>query len=340
VAIDALAVDVLKAEERGIANGFMFAGSTLGQAVGGSGALYVSHQLGFGWSYAVVLGALAVILVTVSLRIREPRPGASAVSGEAPSHAETRSGPPAANDPRDPGAAAVTSPPGDLRAAARLRGFAAELYRGFFRSGKGPLLGIAFALLPSGAVALGLALGTTLQVDLGMSDKQIADLTLASTIAGAAGCILGGWISDRLGHRRTLVVFYALTIPPTLWLARQLTGEGVAGITLGEFYAASIVYSFCSGLLNGTYLAIFMGLTSPRVAATQFTAYMAMGNAAYAWSSAWQGKVAASHGYATVFVIDSLIVLVPILIAPFLTASTRSHEAVAAPPRAGSRRDR
>ena len=39
MAIDALAVRVLPENERGIANGFMFGASYLGQAVGGSGAL-------------------------------------------------------------------------------------------------------------------------------------------------------------------------------------------------------------------------------------------------------------------------------------------------------------
>ncbi|GJM44279.1 MAG: signal transducer AmpG-like protein [Gemmatimonadota bacterium] len=298
VAIDALAVDVLEEEERGVANGFMFGGQVLGQTIGGSGALYVTSAFGFEWSYAVVLGSLALILFFVTFRIRE-----------APTLAQTA--PPRGRILRE--------------SAARLKIFGRDLFDGFLRSGKGPRLGLLFALLPSGAVALGLALGTTLQVDLGMSDRQIADLTLFSTVLGAVGCVLGGWISDRLGHKKMLMVFYAVTVLPTLWLARQFTGDGMAGVTLGEFWFATIAYAFCSGLLNGTYLAIFMGLTSVRVAATQFTGYMALGNAAYAYSSVWQGRIAASQGYAAVLVIDSLIVLVPVLIAPFLTPSTRGH---------------
>ena len=107
--------------------------------------------------------------------------------------------------------------------------------------------------------------------------------------------------------------------------------EGIymVGVTIGEFWIATIAYSCCSGLLNGTYLAIFMGLTSVRVAATQVTGYMALGNAAYAYSSLWQGRLASGHGYAAVLVLDSLIVLLPILIAPFLSPSTRGHAVLA-----------
>ena len=42
IAIDALAVNVLPEHERGTANGFMFGASYLGQALGGSGALWRS----------------------------------------------------------------------------------------------------------------------------------------------------------------------------------------------------------------------------------------------------------------------------------------------------------
>src|SRR5262249_6792483 len=42
VAIDALAVSTLAETERGLANGLMFAGAVIGQAVGGSGVLLLS----------------------------------------------------------------------------------------------------------------------------------------------------------------------------------------------------------------------------------------------------------------------------------------------------------
>ena len=46
VAIDALAVNVLHEGERGLANGLMFGGAYLGQAVGGSGVLFLAPLIG------------------------------------------------------------------------------------------------------------------------------------------------------------------------------------------------------------------------------------------------------------------------------------------------------
>jgi PAT family beta-lactamase induction signal transducer AmpG len=47
VAIDALAVNVLPEEERGLANGFMFAGASIGQTIGGSGVLFLTSVVPF-----------------------------------------------------------------------------------------------------------------------------------------------------------------------------------------------------------------------------------------------------------------------------------------------------
>ena len=51
VAIDALATQTLKEDERGIANGFMFAGASIGQAIGGSAVLYLAATMPFQNTY-------------------------------------------------------------------------------------------------------------------------------------------------------------------------------------------------------------------------------------------------------------------------------------------------
>ncbi len=297
VAIDALAVSVLPESERGTANGFMFGASYLGQAIGGSGALYIASAYGFKWSYALVLGSLAMILFFVTLRIDEPQ---SVIEKAA----------------RSTGGFVATF-------FKRLKVFAKDLWVGLFRSGKGPAFGVVFALVPPGTVAMGLALGSTMQVDLGMTETQIANLTLLTTVTAAFGCVAGGWISDRFGHRRMLALWYALTAIPALWLALQLTGTGMEGISFRLFCTILVFYNFTSGLVAGTNLALFMGLTSSRVAATQFTGYMAMRNVVYAYSATWQGKMAANSGYAAVLLLEAALVIVPILLLPLLTPSPR-----------------
>lgn len=298
VAIDALAIRVLPARERGIANGFMFGSSYLGQTIGGSGALFISGWLGFAAAFPFVLLALFFVLVFVTLRIEEEEP-----------------------DPVRPPATPVWT-----QVRIEIKNFFLELYQGFFKSGKGPVWGVGFALLPGGALVLGLGLGSTLQVDIGMTEHQIAVFTFWGTVISAAGCILGGWISDRIGHRKALGLWYALTVFPTLYLALQFTGStGTAGITITIFIIASLSYSFTSGLVQGTRTAVFMGLTNPKVGGTQFTGYMALNNLVYSYSSFWQGRFADTHGYAGTMFLDSAIVIIPLLILPLLVPSTRSR---------------
>ena len=61
VAIDALAVNVLRAEERGLANGLMFGGNYVGIALGGSGVLLLTPLIGFRTTFLLVAGAIALV---------------------------------------------------------------------------------------------------------------------------------------------------------------------------------------------------------------------------------------------------------------------------------------
>jgi MFS transporter, PAT family, beta-lactamase induction signal transducer AmpG len=299
IAIDALAVRVVPEKELGTANGLMFAAAYLGQAIGGSGALYVAGAFGYNAAFGFMLAALTALLLFVSLPLREPPTEAAAL--------------PVAGAERRAAAVAVRE------AGARLRRFLADLYQGFFRSGMGPLVGVVFALLPQGAVALGLALGTTIPVDLGMTEQQIAGLSLLTSIGAACGSLAGGWVSDRVGHRRALAVWYALTAVPTLFLAWRMAGAlGAAGVDGRLYTLIAAAYSVTSGLQYGTGNAVFMSLSSRAVAATQFTGYMALKNLALTYSNLWQGKVASAHGYARALTIDALVALVPLALLPFL----------------------
>jgi len=307
IAIDALAVTVLPEKERGVANGFMFGGSYLGQAIGGSGALWIAGTWGFPATFPFVCGMLALILGFVTLRLREPEIAVRAAEA----------------------VGRVTRGSREVMrlAGRRLRVFLCDLGNGLFRSGRGPLLGVFFAAMPGGALALGLALSSTIQVDLGMTEGQLAELNLYTTVAAAVGCVVGGFVSDRLGHRRMLAVWYGLTTIPTFWLSGQFTGAaGMEGVTIGEYYRVAIAYNFTSGLLQGTAIAVFMGLTSPLVAGTQFTGYMALKNLVYSYSSIWQGRMADAAGYAATLRLDALIAFGPMLMLPFLTPSTRSRK--------------
>ena len=71
--------------------------------------------------------------------------------------------------------------------------------------------------------------------------------------------------------------------------------------------------------MYGTRSALFMDLTTPAVAATQFTAYMAFLNLSISYSAAWQGWAIEKWGYPKTMFIDSIFGLVGLAFLPFLT---------------------
>jgi len=83
------------------------------------------------------------------------------------------------------------------------------------------------------------------------------------------------------------------------------------------------------GMHYGTAAAVFMGLTNPLVAATQFTGYMALRNVTISYTNVWQGALVSAQGYAIVFYLDALLVLLPVLLVPFLRPSNRAAHAAA-----------
>jgi MFS transporter, PAT family, beta-lactamase induction signal transducer AmpG len=282
VAIDALANNVLPEHERGVANGFMFGGASVGQTIGGSAALWLSTFMPFRMTYFFVTGVILLVTIFVVLPLRE----------------QAR-------------VMAAPLPGSKLRAVLNdLRRFVVDAVRAFFGS-RAAFIGLLSAILPLGAYALALALQSTLAVELGLSDGQVAQLNLFSTVIFAVSCIAGGWLSDRFGRRRTLGLFVALTLVPTLFLAWQMQQAGwIQSIPanapdrpvppawlIAVFWTSVLVYNVFQGLYYGIRSALFMDITTPAVAATQFTAYMALQNFAIAYTSQWQGISIERYGY-------------------------------------------
>ena len=196
--------------------------------------------------------------------------------------------------------------------------FVKEVYSSFWQSGRGPRIGVAFAILPIGAFALAYATLGTIQVDYGLNDHQIAALSIYNTVASAVGCLAGGWLGDHFGTKKIVALAYALTAVPTLILGVQISSGGLQAVTIDWFYGLIIAHGLVFGMAFGVRNAIFMGMTNPVVAATQFTAFMGMANMAISIGNYWQGIVAESMGYAVVLYLDALFAMLVILVIPFL----------------------
>ena len=80
VAIDALAVNSLGEQERGLANGLMFAGAAIGQAIGGAGVLFLSTYTGFQPTFFFVAACILAVTLFVALPMREAPSAARAIA--------------------------------------------------------------------------------------------------------------------------------------------------------------------------------------------------------------------------------------------------------------------
>jgi MFS family permease len=298
VAIDSLAVATLAEHERGLANGLMFAGASLGQAVGGSGVLFLLGYIGF--QSSIVLVALSILAVTAFIVLPMKEALVAALGGGA-------------------------QKPGLRSAGAQMKRFAVESFRSFVGT-KGAFNGVFFSLLPAGAMSLGLALQSNLAVEVGMNDDEVAVLSLWSMIISALSMVVGGMLSDKLGRRRTLFVYLAgmsLPVVYLMWVLQQhgyvmprAPGGSPLPALITALWISTLAYSVFQGLMYGTRSALMMDVTNPAVAATQFTAYMAMMNLAIATAATWQGIAVEAWGYPVTLLVDALTGPVCVLLLP------------------------
>lgn len=318
VAIDALACTTLGEHERGVANGLMFAGAQTGAAIGGSGVLYLKSWLGFSTASLLVPLLLAGILTTVILMLFERAASHDTADGapplEKPHHATLAHG---------------------LR---KIGCYLAVVLRVFFLTRRG-FMGLVLAIIPFGGMALSLTVSTILTPTIGMNDNEIATMGLVTSLIFTVCCMAGGYLSDRFGRRLTLAVFALGTLIPTVWMGWKLQSEGwtmPAGASatgtwprhealITAWWAASLVYSLFNGLMYGIRTAMFMDIVEPRIAATQFTACMALLNLCTVYSYWWQGKAVTpisqdgwGFTYLQIFLLDAALGAVFLLILPFV----------------------
>ncbi len=277
VAIDALAVTVLPDDERGRANGLMFGFAQLGIAVGGSGVIAMKSVFGFTTSSLIVPLCLAGLLTLTVGWVRETLTP------------QDRSG-------------------GISQVGAEILDYVRTVAKVFFTTRRG-FLGMVLALLPAGALALSSTLSNVITPTLGMTDDEIAAINAVGSIVFSVACVAGGLVSDKWGRRRSLAVFSAATVLPTLWMAWQFTSAGwlhappaVAGVwpraegLITAWWIASTAYAVFLGLMYGIRSALYMDIAEPRIAATQFTASMALLNVVTMYTYWWEGKALSTVG--------------------------------------------
>ena len=256
VAVDGLAVDILKPDERAQGNAFMYGGQMTGISL--SGALSSWALANQGLTLAASLMAMGVLLILmVPLFLRE-HPGERLLPWSA-----------------------GTERPHNLPAGSKNW---QTILIGLFRV---IVLPMSFLLILieacnriTSGVLIGLAPIVTVQ-DLGWTQLAYANwIAITGVTAAVLGVLCSPWI-DRIGALRVLkwivmfrIVMFGLTAAlEPYWGIHQL------------FEAFLMINAVATQLVTVTLIALFMRLCAQRVAASQFAVYMALANMTYSFGS-------------------------------------------------------
>jgi PAT family beta-lactamase induction signal transducer AmpG len=274
VSVDALAVDLLPEKERGVANGFMFASSYAGQFIGASvlGGLLLTYGIGTAASLQVVL---LLVIATLPLCFRES-------AGDALLPCNRRSFPSKDRDERH-----------NVRA----------LFRRLARAFSVRSSWVAGLLALSSLVAVNAHLvfwPAYLQRQLNWSSEDYLALEGNYSVwFGLGGCICGGGIASWLGSKRTVTA--AVVLLAATWFAHAVLEpywSNPAVVT-----ALFLLATATAAILQVAMFAMFMSIAWPPVAATQFTAYMALLNVSNGIGARIAGTLDAAFSMQSLFLV-------------------------------------
>ena len=286
VAIDALAIDLLPENERGITNGFMFASSYVGSFLGG--AVVGRLLLDYGIEAAVMCEMMILIIIAMFPLCFRERPSDRFLG---PRRHETMDG-----IPNDQGVSI---------------GRTLVLLKHAFARRASVLAGLLAACALVATSAHLVFWPVYLQRELNWTSNAYLLMEGGYAVAfGLAGAVLGGFAASWLGARWAVVLslvglascwfIYALTA--NLWIdARLVTALFLAVACLASFFQVAL-------------FALFMGVCSTSVAATQFSAYMALLNLSGALGSRIAGNISAKSELILAFTILGCFQLVMIAI--------------------------
>lgn len=298
IATDALAVGLLKKEERGIGNAVQSTGVSLGGAIGGGGMLILLNR--WGWTPSLLILALITIAMLIPLFLhRETVPKSKAKSVGALT---------AALNVRD-------TPRNSLQAEDQLSNL--KLKTSYFTTlvnfcrlpGMG--LWLLILVLYSSSSSMAATMFRPLLIDIGLSLADIGWLLgVVGTIAGVLGGITAGFLVAPLGRSRSLLIF------SLLWALSMLTyllpAFGVKSLPV--LYLVAIGAFFTLGIMNTITFTIQMDKSRPEAPGTDYTMQNSLAVLGSIVAAAFSGVIAKAVGYRGVFGLSLAIAILSILI--------------------------
>lgn len=272
VAVDGMAIDIFPLDQQARANGVMWGSKTLG--ISGAvavGSLVVSR---YGFTAAVLLFSLMIAVIMVFPLLLRERPGERLL-------------------PWTPGTTSAVA------ASLQLHDWS-SIFKSLFRVFFLPMSFIMGMAVFSSSIGKGL-IDTVVPVmtvqELGWADTDYSKIfATANLISGLAGMFIGGALVDFFGRIRMMSLFLVLlacAVGTMSFLAPHWHEPNVVIAFIVAFYTLFVLYTI-------SVFASAMQLCSKRVAATQFTLYMAVSNLGLSVGAALLGPLTARFSYPTV----------------------------------------
>ena len=185
--------------------------------------------------------------------------------------------------------------------------------------------GFAFAALGGAGFEAAGAVAGPLLVDRGTPTETIAVFFSAVSVpCMIVGALVGGRAADAWGKARATGRFLALIFVAVCALA---TVDALAGAAVWPRLAGLAGIYLALGLFTASSYALFMDLTDARIAATQFSAFMAMTNVCESWSAYLVGQTVPLLGYPLALAAMALLSLGALPLLPRLARSGTVAEA-------------
>lgn len=290
IATDALALGLLKPEERGLGNAVQGIGGALGKMIGGGGMLLLLNR----WGWTASLLTLSMLMLVALIPVWRHREGLQ----------------------RNPIALLECLPP----KSSHLRAY----FQTFLEFCQRPDLKIWLLILP--LYSFGYSLSSTmfrpLLVDLGFSLAEIGSLLgIWGTSMTIIGSLIMGLVITPLGRKRSLLIAASLSVIGILTYFLP-----TLGLTQPPVLYCVISIAFLSlGMLGTAVFTIMMDKSRPEQAGSDYSIQASLNTLGSIPAAAISGVIAGTVGYQGVFAMSTLIVAIcVVLIAKHLDISETS----------------
>jgi MFS family permease len=245
MSVESLMVYGTRTDQLGRASGWFQAGNLGGQGLGGGAGLWMFQVLPAPWMSGAVLGAVCALCSLALLLLREPP-------------ALARSG----------------------KFVHDLRGVLADLWQ-VARSRPG-FLALLIVFLPIGTGAAS-NLWSAVADDWHASASTVALVTgVLGGMVSMAGCLVGGYVCDRMDRRRAYILYGALQAACAVAMA-------LAPRTEAMYILFTMTYALITGLTYAGFSAVVLEAIGLGAAATKYNAFASLSNMPIAYMTVVEG---------------------------------------------------